>query len=160
MFTSEYSVHIDLHIKNSVATSTKDLTHRDTLPVEATADIVSSPHQSMFSQRTYPSGAVEHPDPLRIDCGSLVHRSWGPPETKNWIELVSLYEIDLAEPPFVSQIHDTVWASILVPMSGPEQSAPANHWSVADIAGEAETRRAVVMKANLNCIMTGGLDRF
>jgi hypothetical protein len=79
---------------------------------------------------------------------------------KNWIELVPEYEIDLAEPPFVSQIHDTVWASSLVPMSEPVQSAPANHWSVADIAGQAETRKAVVMKANLNCIMTGGLDSF
>ena len=72
---------------------------------------------------------------------------------KNWIELVPEYEIDLAEPPFVSQIHDTVWALSLVPMSEPVQSAPENHWSVADIAGEAETRRAVVMKANLNCIV-------
>ena len=72
---------------------------------------------------------------------------------KNSIELVSEYEIDLAEPPFVSQIHETVWASSLVAMSVPVQSAPANHWSVADIAGEAETRRAVVMKANLNCIV-------
>lgn len=70
--------------------------------------------------------------------------------------MVPEYEIDLAEPPFVSQMHDTVWASSLVAMSEPEQPAPSNHWSVADIAGEAETRRAVVMKANLNCIMTAG----
>ena len=153
MVTGEYSVHIDLRIKNSVATSTKDLVHRDTLPVDATTDIISSPHQSMFSQRTYPSGAVEHPDPLRVNCEPLVHRSWSPPETKNWIELVSLYEIDLAEPPFVSQIHDTVWAPSLVAMSVPVQPAPAYHLTVADIAGEAETRRAVVMKANLNCIV-------
>jgi hypothetical protein len=79
---------------------------------------------------------------------------------KNWIELVPEYEIDLAEPPFVSQIHDTVWAFSLVSMTVPLQPAPSNHWSVADIAGEAETRRAVVIKANLNCIMTGGLDSF
>ena len=67
------TVHIDLHIKNSLATSTNDLLHRDTLPVDATADIISSPHQSMFSQRTYPSGAVEHPDPLRVNCEPLLH---------------------------------------------------------------------------------------
>ena len=60
----------------------------------------------------------------------------------------------------MSQIHDTVWASSLVAMSVPVQPAPAHHWTVADIAGEAETRRAVVMKANLNCIMTGRLDSF
>ena len=79
---------------------------------------------------------------------------------KNSIELVSEYEIDLVDPPFVSQIHDTVSALGLVPMTEPVQSAPVNHWTVADIAGEAETRRAAVMKANLNCIMTGGLDSF
>jgi hypothetical protein len=88
----------------------------------------------------------------------LVQASWLPPETKNWIELVPEYLIDLAEPPFVSQIHDTVSALLLVAMSEPPQPAPANHWTVADIAGEAETTRAVVMKASLNCIMTGGLD--
>jgi hypothetical protein len=66
------------------------------------------------------------------------------------------YEIDLAEPPFVSQIHSPPPALLLVPMSEPVQSAPVNHWSVADIAGEAETRSAVAMKAILNCIMTGG----
>ena len=74
--------------------------------------------------------------------------------------MVPSYEIDLAEPPFVSQIHDTVWAFSLVPIKEPVQPAPANHWSVADIAGEAETTRAVAMKASLNCIMTGGLDSF
>ena len=67
--------------------------------------------------------------------------------------MVSEYEIDLAEPPLVSQIQDTVWASSLVAMTVPVQPEPANHWSVADIAGEAETRRAVVMKANLNSIV-------
>ena len=42
------------------------------------------------------------------------------------------------------------------------QSAPAKNWTVADsdIAGKAETKRAVAMKANLNCIMTGWLDSF
>lgn len=79
---------------------------------------------------------------------------------KNWIELVPEYEIDLADPPFVSQIHSPPPALLLVPMSPPVQLAPLNHWSVADITGEAETRRAVVVKANLNCIMTGGLDSF
>jgi len=79
---------------------------------------------------------------------------------KNWIELVPEYEIDLAEPPFVSQIHDTDSALLLVPMIEPVQPAPANHWSVADIAGEAEARRAVITKAKLNCIMAGGLDSF
>ena len=69
--------------------------------------------------------------------------------------MVPEYPIDLVEPPFVSQIHDTVWALGLVAMSEPVQSAPLYHWTVADIAGEAETRRAAVMKANLNCIMTG-----
>ena len=80
---SKYSVHIDLHIKNSGDTSTEDLSDLDTLPVDATTDIISSPHQSMFEQfdqRTYPSGAVEHPDPLRVNCEPLLHWSWPPPE--------------------------------------------------------------------------------
>ena len=74
--------------------------------------------------------------------------------------MVPEYEIDLTEPPFVSQIHDTVWALSLVATSVPVQSAPLYHFTVADIAGEAETRRAVVMKANLSCIMTGELGSF
>ena len=105
MFTNEYGVHIDLHIKSFVATSTKDLSHVDTLPIDATTNIISSPHQSMFSQRTYPLGAVEHPDPPRVNCEPLLRASWPLPEMKNWIELVPEYEVDLAEPPFVSQIH-------------------------------------------------------
>jgi hypothetical protein len=78
---------------------------------------------------------------------------------KNWIELAPEYEIDLAEPPFVTQIHSPPPA-LAVPMTAPVQPEPLKNSTVADIAGEAETRRAVVMKENLNCIMTGGLDSF
>jgi hypothetical protein len=78
---------------------------------------------------------------------------------KNWIELAFEYLIDLAEPPFVTKIHSPP-PPLAVPMTEPVQPEPSKNSTVADIAGEAETRRAMVMKENLNCIMTGGLDSF
>jgi hypothetical protein len=77
--------------------------------------------------------------------------------TKNAIDVVSMYETDFAEPP--SEVHPAV-SVFRVLMNTPVQLAPSNHEIVADIAGDAETKRAVVMNANLNCILTGGLDSF
>jgi hypothetical protein len=46
--------------------------------------------------------------------------------------------------------------SVLVVMTAPVQPDPLKKVKVADIAGEADTRRAVAMKMTLNCIMIGG----
>jgi hypothetical protein len=78
---------------------------------------------------------------------------------KNWIELALEYEIDLAEPPFGTQIHSPP-PPLAETMTEPVQPEPSKNSTMADIAGGTETRRAVVMKENLNCIMTGGLDSF
>jgi hypothetical protein len=61
----------------SVATGTGDLVDQGALVVKSRTDIISLPfHQSMFTQRAYPSGAVPHPEPPPfVVNGPLVHLS-------------------------------------------------------------------------------------
>ena len=59
--------------------------------------------------------------------------------------------MDLAE--LLPKVPQNPVGTLVLPLWEPVQSAPAKTVTVADIAKEAEVRRAVVMKIMLNCII-------
>ena len=59
--------------------------------------------------------------------------------------------MDLAE--LLPKVPQNPVGTLVLPLWEPVQSAPAKTVTVADIAREAEARRAVVMKTTLNCII-------
>ncbi len=63
--------------------------------------------------------------------------------------------MDLAEPPLVRKTHEPALTPGLLAMTDPPQFAPENHTKSAPNApgAAAATRRALAMKAMLNCIL-------
>ena len=61
------------------------------------------------------------------------------------------YLMDLAE--LLPKVPQNPVGTLVLPLCEPVQSAPAKTVTVADIAREAEARRAVATKTALNCII-------
>ena len=59
-------------------------------------------------------------------------------------------------PPATREMQSPGLEPVLVVMSLPVQPAPSKNLKVADIAGAAETRRAMARKMALNCIIVFG----
>lgn len=100
---------------------------------------------------THPGGAVAHPDPApRVNCG-LVHKSWLPPGTKNWMVFgTPPYLIDFGAS--LSKVKQIGFCKLKTWVLVPVQLALAKPVTVAAMAPEAE-RTAAVSKATFSCMM-------
>lgn len=96
---------------------------------------------------------MPHPEPPpRVKAAPLVHVSWPPPDRKNWISSgTPEYPIDFAE--LLPRVPQSPVGILTPTEEAPVQSAPSKVVIMADIAIEAEARRAVATKTTLNCIM-------